>query len=83
MFQQICVSPVLRTPHLDTVLQVMPHQLRVDGQDHLHHSAGHTSFDAAQDMVGFLGCEGTLLAHVQLAVHQYSQVLLSRAGLHP
>ena len=34
-------------------------------------------------MVGFLGCEGTLLAHVQLAIHQYSQVIFSRAVIHP
>ena len=31
-------------------------------------------------MVGFLGCEGTLLAHVQLPIHQYPQC---RAVLNP
>ncbi|KAK4820994.1 hypothetical protein QYF61_009460 [Mycteria americana] len=36
-----------------------------------------------QDMVGFLGCECTLLAHVQLFIHQYPQVLLCRAALNP
>ena len=51
-------------------------------QDHLPHPAYHTTFDAAQYMVGFLGCEGTLLAHVQLAIHQYSQVFFSRAVLY-
>ena len=57
---------------------------RVDGQDHLPHPAGHTfCFDAAQDVVGFRGCEGTLLAHIQLAIHQYSQILFSRAVLNP
>ena len=29
--QQVCVSPVLRIPHLDAVLQVRPHQHRVEG----------------------------------------------------
>ncbi|KAK4816649.1 hypothetical protein QYF61_019626 [Mycteria americana] len=37
----------------------------------------------AQDMVGFLGCERTLPAHVQLFIHQYPQVLLCRAALNP
>ena len=34
-------------------------------------------------MVGFLGCEDTLLAHVQLAIHQYPQIRFSRAVLNP
>ena len=50
--QQVCVSPVLRIPHLDTVLQVRCHQHRAQGQDHLPHPAA-----AAQDTVGFLGQE--------------------------
>jgi len=29
VLKQVCVSPVLRTPHLDAVLQVRPHQCRV------------------------------------------------------
>ncbi|KAK4816042.1 hypothetical protein QYF61_011050 [Mycteria americana] len=33
-------------------------------------------------MVGFLGCECTLLAHIQLFTHQYPQVLL-RAAFNP
>ena len=32
--QQVCVSPVLRTPHLDTVLQMSFHQSRAQGQHH-------------------------------------------------
>ncbi|KAK4830027.1 LOW QUALITY PROTEIN: hypothetical protein QYF61_008365 [Mycteria americana] len=36
-----------------------------------------------QDTVGFLGCKCTLLAHVQLFIHQYPQVLLRRAALNP
>ena len=60
--QQFYVSPLLRTPHLDAVLQVKTHQDRVEGQDHLPQRAGHGSLDAVHNTVGFLGCEGTLLA---------------------
>ena len=56
---------------MDPVLQVRSHQHGVEGQDHPLCPAGHISFDAAQDMVDFLGCEGTLLAHVQLPIQQY------------
>jgi len=44
-------------PELDTVLQVRPHQSGAVGQNHLPLPAGHDSFDAAQDTVGFLGYE--------------------------
>ncbi|KAK4823668.1 hypothetical protein QYF61_005639 [Mycteria americana] len=81
--QQVHVFPVLRTPELDGVLQVGSHKSRVEGQNHLPRPAGHTSFDAAQDTVGFLGCERTLPAHVQFVIHQYPQVLLCRAALNP
>ncbi|KAK4818851.1 LOW QUALITY PROTEIN: hypothetical protein QYF61_020070 [Mycteria americana] len=79
--QQLHVLLVLRAPELDAVLQVRSHQSRVEGQNHLPRPAGHASFDAAQDTVGLLGCERTLLAHVQLFVHQYPQVLFRRAAL--
>ena len=39
------------------------------------------SADAAQDAVGLLGCERTLLPHVQLFVHQNPHGLLRRAAL--
>ncbi|KAK4817891.1 hypothetical protein QYF61_002060 [Mycteria americana] len=81
LLQQLHVPLVLRAPELDAVLQVRSHQSRVEGQNHLPRPAGHTSFDAAQDTVGLLGCERTLLAHVQLFVHQYPQVLFRRAAL--
>ncbi|KAK4824943.1 hypothetical protein QYF61_021631, partial [Mycteria americana] len=77
------VFPVLRTPELDTVLQVGSHQSRAEGQNHLPRPAGHASFDAAQDAVGLLGCKHTLLSHVQLFIHQYPQALLFRAALSP
>jgi len=34
-------------------------------------------------MVGLLGCERTLLGHIEFLVNQYPQVLLSRAALKP
>ena len=83
MLQQVYVSHILRTLHLDTVLQVRPHQHRVEEQDHLPRPAGHSSFDAAQDTIGFLGCKGALLVHLQLAIHQYPQVFFGRAALNP
>jgi len=83
VFQQVHVCPELTAPELDAGLQVGSHQSRVEGQNHLPRPAGHSSFDAAQTTVGLLGCERTLLAHVQLFIHQYPQVLLSRAALNP
>ncbi|KAK4807044.1 hypothetical protein QYF61_018385 [Mycteria americana] len=74
---------VLRTPELDAVLQVGSHQSGIEEQNHLPRLAGHASFDAAQDAVGFLGCKHTLTAHVQLFIYQYPQVLLHRAALNP
>jgi len=71
VLQQVCVSPVQSTLHLDAVLQVRPHQHREERQDHLPWPTGHTSFDAAQHTVGFLGYKGTLLAHVQFPIPQY------------
>jgi len=38
---------------------------------------------AAQDVVGLLGCRHPFLVHVQLFIHQYPQVLLSRVALNP
>jgi len=76
--QKVCVFPVLSTSHLHAVLQVRSHQCRLEGQDHLPQPAGHVSFDAAQDAVSFLGYDGTVLAHVQFTIHQYTQILLVR-----
>jgi len=44
---------------------------------------GHLPFDAAQGMVGFLGFKCTLLAHVDLLIHQYHQILPCRAAFYP
>ena len=72
---------MLRTPHLCTILWVKSHQHRVEGQDHL--PANHSSFDAAQYVVSFLGCKDTLLAQVQLGIHKYSQILFGRGVFNP
>ncbi|KAK4822563.1 hypothetical protein QYF61_016132 [Mycteria americana] len=77
------VSPVVRGPKLNTVFEVRPHQCRVQGHDHFPTPAGHTIFDTSQDAIGFLGCLGTLLAHIQAAVNQHPQVLLCLAAFQP
>jgi len=63
------VFPVLRAPVLrapDTVLEEGSHQRRVEGQNLLPRPAGQDSFGSAQDTAGLLGCEYTLLGHVEL-----------------
>jgi len=74
---------MLGAPKLDTGLQVGSHESGVKGQNALPCPAGHASPDAAQDTVGFLGCQSTLPAHVELPIHQYPQALLLRAALEP
>jgi len=79
--QQLHVLLVLWAPELDAGLHVGSHQSGVKGQKPLPRPAGHVSLDAAQDMVGLLGCECTLVAHIKLFIQQYPQVLLSRTAL--
>jgi len=67
--QQLWVLPVLVAPDLDAVLQIGPHESRVEGNNHLSLPAGYSSFDAVQDIVGLPGCKHTLLPHVQLFIH--------------
>ena len=74
---------MLGASELDAGLRVGSHKSGVKGQNHLPWPAGHASLDAAQDTVYFLGCMSTLLAHVELLLHQYPQVLLLRAALQP
>ncbi|KAK4824546.1 hypothetical protein QYF61_016150 [Mycteria americana] len=81
--QHLNVSLVVRGPKLNTVFEVRPHQCRVQGHDHFPSPAGHTIFDTSQDAIGFLGHLGTLLAHIQVAVNQHSQVLLCQAAFQP
>lgn len=56
---------VLGAPELNIVLQVGSHESKIEGKSHLPRCAGHASFDAVQDMVGFLGCKCTLQAYVK------------------
>ena len=53
-----------------------PHQGSVEGEENLPRPAGHTPLNAPQDPIGFLGNQGTLLAHGQLVTHQHTQVPL-------
>jgi len=82
LLQQVRVLLVLRASELDTGLQVRSHQSRAEGQNYLPQPAGLASLDAAQDMVGLLGCKYTSVAHVQLFIHRCPQVLLGRAAFH-
>jgi len=81
MLQQLNALLVLRRPKLNTVLQVRPHQCRVQGHDHLSTPAGHIIPETSQDAVVLLGHLGTLLAHVQLAVDQHPKVLFHQVAL--
>jgi len=47
---------MLGAPELDAGLQVGSQESGIKGQNHLPHPAGHTSLDAVQGTVGFLGC---------------------------
>ncbi|KAK4817241.1 hypothetical protein QYF61_005263 [Mycteria americana] len=76
--QQVHVLLMLGTPELDAVLWVGSHESGVEGQDHLPRPAGHASFDASQDTVGFLGCKHTLPCHVEVLINLHPQVLLLR-----
>ena len=66
---------------MDAVLHVRPHKDRAEGDNPLPPPAGHSSVHAVQDSVHLLSCKCTLLAHVELFVHQNPQVLLCRAAL--
>lgn len=52
---------VLRTPEMDTALQAVSHQSRVEGP---HHLADHASFDAVQEAAGLLDYKCTLPAYI-------------------
>ena len=78
--QHVHVSLVLASPELDTAPQVWPHQCWVEGKDHLPRPAGYAFFNAAQDAIHLLCSKGTLLPHVQLVVHQDTQVLFCKAA---
>ena len=50
------------------------------GQDEFPSPAHHTIPDTSQDAVGLLGHLGTLLAHIQPTVQQYTNVPFHRAA---
>ena len=68
---------------MNTVLEVRPHQCRVQGQDYFPSPAHHTILDTNQDATGLLGHLGTVLAHNQLTVHQYTNVPFHQAAFQP
>ncbi|KAK4818648.1 hypothetical protein QYF61_016619, partial [Mycteria americana] len=81
--QHLNVPLVVEGPKQNTVFEVQPHQCQVQGHDHIPSPAGHAIFHTSQDAIGFLGCLGTLLAHIQAAVNQHPQVLFCLAAFQP
>ena len=53
------------------------------GQDDFPSPAYHTVPDTSQDAIGLLGHLGTLLAHIQPTVHQYTKVPFHQAAFQP
>ncbi|KAK4831815.1 hypothetical protein QYF61_019245 [Mycteria americana] len=72
--QHLNVSLVVRGPKLNTIVEVRPHQCRVQGHDHFPSPAGHAIPDTSQDAIGFLDHLGSLCAHVHPAIDQPSQL---------
>ena len=48
---------MLAASDLDAVLQMESHEGRVEGDNQFPLPAGHSTFDAAQDVFGLLGCK--------------------------
>ena len=71
LLQNLFIFPVLGAPDLDEILQMGPHEGRVemDNPPHLL-PASHPSFAAAKDTIGLLGFKNTLLAHVKFISYQ-------------
>ena len=53
------------------------------GQDDFPRPAHHTIPDTSQDAIGLLGHLGTLLAHIQPTVQQYTKVPFHQAAFQP
>lgn len=68
---------------MDTGLQVRSHQHGAEEWEHLPHPSGHASIGADQDTIDFVDCEGTLLADVHLAIHQYTHIFFGRVLFYP
>jgi len=67
MLQHLNVLLVVRNPNLNAVLEVRPHQCRVQGHDHLPTPAGHTVPDtlALAWFVAGLGLREMILLHLE------------------
>ncbi|KAK4826427.1 hypothetical protein QYF61_008960 [Mycteria americana] len=81
--QHLNVSLVVRGPKPNTVVEVQPHQCRVQRNKCFLSPAGQAISDTNQDAIGLLGHLSTLLAHIQAAVNQHLQVLLCWAVFQP
>ena len=68
--QELHVFSALRMPELDTGFQVGSHQSKIERQKHLPQPVVCSAFHEAQNMIGLFGCKHTLLASIQLFVHQ-------------
>ena len=64
------ILPVLGARVLDVVLQLGPHEGRLEGDHRLPRSAGHPFPDGTQDTIGLPGCKLTLLAHIEFLINQ-------------
>jgi len=82
-FKHVNILLQLWGPELFTALKVRPHQCWIQWDNHLFWTAGYAVFDASQDLDCPLGCQGTLLSHMNPAVNQHSQTPFCRAGLQP
>jgi len=76
-----CLFCAVGAPELDTGLPGGSHQSR--GAESPPSHAAHAAGDADQGTVGFLGCERTLMGHVELLINQQPEVLLLKAALDP
>ncbi|KAK4832719.1 LOW QUALITY PROTEIN: hypothetical protein QYF61_025208, partial [Mycteria americana] len=82
--QPLNVSLVVRGPKLNTGFEAtFEASFTIQGHDHFPSPAGHAMSDTSQDAIGLLGRLGTLLAHIQAAVDQHSQVLFLQAAFQP
>lgn len=79
--QQLHIFLALEAPDLNVVLQVEPHEGRVERDNHLPLPDGHPFSDGTQDTICFLIYKSILVAYVQYFIHCDPQVLLCRATL--
>jgi len=82
LIQHLDICLVLDAPDYDAVIQMEAQNSGTEGDNPLPLLSAHSSFDAAQDAVGLLGCKCALLAHVKLFVQQDPQDLFCRANLY-